>query len=128
MNKNAFFVILILSLLFFSSNIFSEIQNLKIISPNGGELFFTNSNLLIKWRYPLNNSSEQKFVITLYKNGINLFTISKISDYNGGKLIWHIPGNFQTGDDFRIRIRLKENLAVNDFSDSDFSIKKREER
>jgi len=127
MNKNTFFITLILSLLFLSSNISSEIQNLKIISPNGGELFFTNSDLLIKWRYPLNNSSKQKFVITLYKDGINLFTISKMSDYNGGRLIWHIPGNFQTGEDFRIRIRLKDNLSINDFSDSDFSIKKREE-
>ena len=98
-------------------------NNLIVISPNGGESYFTNSEVIIRWKLFPDNNEQKNFVIILYKSGIKYYTVSRETDSNG-EFIWHIPDNFKEGSDYRIRIRLKNDLSVNDFSDSDFSIKK----
>lgn len=103
---------------------FSETMKVEVISPNGGEITFVNSDIVIKWIYTSKHSDNPIFVIILYKNGIKFFTISRGTG-NNGSFIWHIPEDFQTGKDFRVRIRIKDNLSINDFSDNNFTIKKK---
>ncbi len=89
--------------------------------PNGGETLYTNTQVTIRW---LASEMKGKVVIVLYQKGVKFFTISESAE-NSGRYLWHIPPNFQPGENYRFRIRLLDNLAVNDFSDRDFKILKR---
>ncbi len=93
---------------------------LKLISPNGGEILRKGVPFQIKW-----SSADPKgsIVLVLYKNGIKHSVITRKAP-NKGIFRWRVPGNLPDGKDYRIRIRLADNLAVNDFSDRDFKIKK----
>lgn len=93
---------------------------IKVLYPNGGEVLKTGTSIQIKWQ---SQDLNGKVVIVLYKKGIKHEVISKQTD-NSGMFLWKIPQNLAEGNDYRIRIRAAENLAVNDFSDRDFTIKK----
>jgi len=94
--------------------------SIKVLYPNGGEVLKTNTMVHIKWQ---SKDLNGKVVIVLYKKGIKHQVIAKQTD-NNGKFPWKIPQNLPEGNDYRIRIRALNNLAVNDFSDRNFSIKK----
>lgn len=94
--------------------------SIKVLYPNGGEVLKANSRVLIKWQ---SKDLNGKVVIVLYKKGIKHEVISKQTD-NSGKFFWKIPRHLPEGNDYRIRIRALNNLAVNDFSDRNFTIKK----
>ncbi len=93
---------------------------IKVLYPNGGEVLKTNSTIHIKWQ---SHGLNGKVVIVLYKKGIKHAVISKQTD-NSGKFPWKISPQLPEGNDYRIRIRALKDLAVNDFSDRDFTIKK----
>lgn len=93
---------------------------IKVLYPNGGEVLKTNSKIHIKWQSKALNG---KVVIVLYRGGIKHSVISKETD-NSGMYTWKIPQLLPDGKDYRIRIRALRNLAVNDFSDRNFTIKK----
>jgi hypothetical protein len=95
-------------------------DSIKILYPNGGEILKTNTRVRIKW-----SSSKPKgnVILILYKKGIKHSVISKETD-NSGLFLWKIPQKIPEGNDYRVRIRLLDNLSVNDFSDRDFTIKK----
>lgn len=93
-------------------------ENLQIISPNGGEFLSKKESVHVRW-----NSAglSGKVVITLYKKGMIDLIISNGAP-NTGKFTWRIPPRTIPNNNYRIRIRSINNLAVNDFSDKDFSI------
>jgi hypothetical protein len=93
---------------------------LKVLYPNGGEVLKTGTTIHIKWQ---SQDLNGKVVILLYKKGIKHEVISKQTD-NSGMFPWKIPRDLPEGNDYRIRIRAGEDLAVDDFSDRDFTIKK----
>lgn len=93
---------------------------IKVLYPNGGEVLKTKSSIHIKWQ---SKDLNGKVVIVLYKKGIKHTVISKQTN-NSGMFPWKIPQQLMEGNDYRIRIRALKNLAVNDFSDRDFTIKK----
>jgi hypothetical protein len=93
---------------------------IKVLYPNGGEVLKTNSSISIKWQ---SKGLNGKVVIVLYKKGIKHAVISKQTD-NSGMFPWKIPQHLPEGNDYRIRIRALKDLAVNDFSDRNFTIKK----
>jgi hypothetical protein len=93
---------------------------IKVLYPNGGEVLKTNSSIHIKWQ---SRGLNGKVVIVLYKKGIKHAVISKQTD-NKGMFPWKIPQQLPEGKNYRIRIRALKDLAVNDFSDRDFTIKK----
>jgi len=94
--------------------------SIKVIYPNGGEILKMNTRVDITWQ---SQGVSGKVVIVLYKKGIKHRVLSPEAD-NNGKFTWQIPGDIPEGNDYRIRIRVLDNLAINDFSDRDFSIKK----
>ncbi len=124
MRKNILLIIAV-SLFFLYAE--PEPPELTVLFPNGGEIFTTDSPVNIKWAYPAKNGEDNKIVILLYKDGIKLKTLS-FSTENTGLFLWQIPSGIPEGDKYRIRIRLEKNLSVNDFSDNDFLIKKKEDR
>ncbi len=96
--------------------------SIKLLVPNGGESFKINSPMAIKWTSSL-PKGKGKVVLVLYKKGIKHSVISK-GTVNNGLFRWKIPANQPEGKNYRVRIRMADNLAVNDFSDRDFTIKK----
>jgi hypothetical protein len=97
-------------------------QSIQVLYPNGGETLFTRSTIRIQWT-PVN--PEMRIVILLFREGAQAAIIA--DDIPGsGSFAWKIPDQIQPGNRYRIRIRALSNLSVNDFSDRDFSIQKRE--
>jgi ABC-type cobalamin/Fe3+-siderophores transport system ATPase subunit len=94
--------------------------SIKVLYPNGGEVLKTNTRVHIKWQ---SKDLNGKVVIVLYKKGIKHEVIAK-QTHNSGKFPWKIPQHLPEGNDYRIRIRALNNLAVNDFSDRNFTIKR----
>jgi hypothetical protein len=95
-------------------------DSIKVLYPNGGEILKTNTTVQIKWA---SSKPKGKVILILYKKGIKHSVISKGTD-NSGLFLWKIPQQIPEGNDYRVRIRLLDNLSVNDFSDRDFTIKK----
>jgi len=93
---------------------------IKVLYPNGGEVLKCGTPVQIKWQ---SQGLNGKVILVLYKKGIKHSVIVK-QTANTGKFLWKIPGNLPEGSDYRIRIRGIQDLAINDFSDRDFSIKK----
>jgi hypothetical protein len=93
---------------------------IKVLYPNGGEVLKTNSSTHIKWQ---SKDLNGKVVIVLYKKGIKHEVISR-QTHNSGRFSWKIPQHLPEGNDYRIRIRALKDLAVNDFSDRNFTIKR----
>lgn len=114
--KTIFLILLLLS----SLNIYSD-NSLSVLFPNGGEIIKAGTTINIRWR--ATNFSGQ-VAILLYKQGVKFITISKASK-NNGSFLWHIPPTLKEANNYRIRIRLLENLTINDFSDRDFKIIKK---
>ncbi len=99
---------------------------IKILYPNGGEVLKTNTMVRIRWSSAKSNKHNEpkgKVILILYKKGIKQSVISKGTD-NNGLFMWKIPRKLPPGKNYRVRIRLLDNLSVNDFSDRDFTIKK----
>ncbi len=94
--------------------------SLKIITPNGGETIKAGSTYQIRWT---TDTPKEKIILVLYKKGIKHSLIAKQAP-NKGTFTWRVPANLPTDKSYRVRIRLRNNLAVNDFSDRDFTIKK----
>lgn len=94
--------------------------SIKVMYPNGGEKLQAGQTVSIKWQ---SRGVQGPVVIVLYKKGIKHKVIARQAP-NRGVFSWRIPRNVPKGNDFRIRIRSLKNLAVNDFSDRNFTIKK----
>ncbi len=120
MKRNIFFLIPLLILL---SNSATAKPALILISPNGGEELISGTTLMIKWNYEDSTNSDKNVILVLYKNGVKFITISE-SASNTGSFMWTIPIETPPGNKYRIRIRSREELSLNDFSDRDFSILK----
>lgn len=99
----------------------TDSTQLKIIFPNGGETLFTGSITQIRWT---SSVSSGKVILLLFKKGVKHSVISD-STANNGLFTWNIPSTLPEGTDYRVRIRLADNLSINDFSDRDFTIKKK---
>lgn len=94
--------------------------DIKILYPNGGEVLKAGAAVRVKWGP---GDSIGKVILVLYKKGIKHSVISNGTP-NNGLFLWKIPPALPEGNDYRIRIRLKDNLSINDFSDRNFSVKK----
>ncbi len=99
---------------------FGSNAGIKVLYPNGGEVLKTGTAVRVKWTPA---DSKGKVILVLYKKGIKHSVISNGTP-NNGLFLWKIPPALPEGNDYRIRIRLEDNLSVNDFSDRNFSIKK----
>lgn len=121
MKRNIFFPILTLLLFTFST---PAKPVMTIIYPNGGEKLIPGKTAMIKWNYTNDSNADNDVILVLYKNGIKFKTLSE-STSNTGMFLWEIPSNTPDGNNYRIRIRSRKDLTLNDFSDGDFSIVKK---
>ena len=92
---------------------------IRILYPNGGEILNRQSRVEIRWE---SSGAGRSLVIVLFKNGLQLAVISPLA-VNSGRFEWFIPATLPAGDDYRLRLRSLPELALNDFSDKDFSIR-----
>jgi len=110
----------IIFIIFVTITLFGE-PTIKLIKPNGGEKFISGQTMTVNWESKGSSDLHKNIIIILYKDGIKFRTISK-STPNSGTFNWRIPKNTPVNRKYRIRIRSKSNLSLNDFSDGDFSI------
>jgi hypothetical protein len=94
---------------------------LTIIKPDGGEKIKTGTTFPIEWSYDNAPEKDLQIILLLYRDGIKFRAIVD-SAPNTGRYLWKIPSDIPAGKKYRIRIRSKQDLSVNDFSNSDFSI------
>ena len=118
MRRNIPFSIIIF---FLGAVLYSNEPSFNIISPNGGEKLKAGIAHTIEWKCQNSEGRHREVVLTLYRNGIKYLTITHSSP-NTGKYLWNIPSDLPGGSAYRIRIRSKQDLSVNDFSDADFSV------
>ncbi len=99
----------------------SNPREITVISPNGGEVLYKNNFYRIKWK---SNRLQGNVRIALYKNGAFLGYIASNQQKNGS-FLWraHVLGN-----GFKIKIDSTANHSIFDFSDSPFSIVKKDPR
>ncbi len=94
---------------------------LRLLKPNGGEKFIAGHTITLNWDYRESSDQYKDVVIILYKDGIKLKIIAE-SAPNSGTFSWNIPADIPVSCNYRVRIRLKKDLSINDFSDGNFSI------
>jgi len=102
-------------------------SSIKVIYPNGGENIFFNKDVeIIRWK---TDKDVGDFVIILYRKGVKLFEIKKMVRVNPNNNIqtfmWRYSSMIKEGGGYRIRIRSLKDLSLNDFSDMDFTVKRK---
>lgn len=108
-----------------SSQIFSLVMSgvvvnkdpfIDIKSPVDNEVLEQYGQTEIAWV----SNIDDKVTVDLYKGQISLVTLAENIE-NSGSLVWDIPEDFETGDDYRIKVSSDSNDTLYDFS-GEFSI------
>lgn len=90
---------------------------ISVYSPNGGEEWELITTQIIRW----NDNIDGNVKIELLKGGSLKETLAGLTE-SDGKFEWSIPGNFQTGSDYAIKITSIDSAQLFDESDSNFSV------
>jgi len=90
---------------------------IKVTFPNGGEKLELGSACDIKW----GDNIDGNVKIELFKGGA-LKEVLASTTASDGSHIWQIPGNYQTGADYKIKITSIDSAALFDESDKTFEI------
>ena len=93
----------------------SSSNEIKVVSPNGGESWLAGTSNTITWTS--NISDDVK--IDLYKGGSILYVIAN-STSNSGNYLWTIPDTLHSGIDYRIKVTSVLDSSITDYSDSGF--------
>ena len=98
-------------------------KSIKVLSPNGGEKLNKGSSYDITW----NSTGLIKEVgISILKNHQNICSggscYGTIYTSNDGSYQWNVPGAFETGDNYTIKIEDMSERPIHDESDYYFSI------
>jgi hypothetical protein len=88
-----------------------------VISPNGGENWFSGNTHIITWNSNLTSNVE----LHLFKGG-EFHSVITASTANDGLYTWNISPSIMTGSDYRIKILSTNDAMIFDFSDADFTI------
>ena len=91
-------------------------DTLKIIAPNGTEVFTTGTMVPIRW-----DKGDGKVEIELLKGAQGVLRITA-SAPNDGAFDWTIPSTLATGSNYKIRIISTTDSSNTDSSDSNFTI------
>ena len=94
-------------------------SGLRVISPNGGEVWEKNKTYEIKWAPGSNTGTMAR--ITLWSGG-SLYTTIVSDTENDGSFLWTISSSIPTASDYRVRITSLSNQSIYDLSDNYFSI------
>jgi len=99
----------------------TEEKKIVLITPNGGETWYTDSTYNIEWSYEGNISEVD---IKLYKNGVldNLDITVLVGNSGSGTYSWTIAEDQEEGEDYQIRICDNSDNSIYDNSDNNFTI------
>lgn len=98
------------------SEVVSRTEPLKVLSPNGGEMFYTNTPIQIRWR---GGDPSASVTIELHRDSVP--TIQIVSDYrNSGSYKWKPAHEIIASATYSVIVRLSSN--VSDSSDGVFTI------
>ncbi|HPG40252.1 MAG TPA: Ser-Thr-rich GPI-anchored membrane family protein [bacterium] len=97
----------------------TDIPQLSLTSPNGGEYWLKGSPQTITWNSLGNVSANLK--IDLYKNG-NFDRLINMNAANTGSLNWTVPANVSSGKYYQVKITSIADKTLWDASDSLFTI------
>jgi len=95
----------------------SIMGNIKLISPNGGEIFEHESLMEIIW----NTDFSGNVVLSLVHDFDTDLKITTVSG-SDGSYIWKIPNTVNPGVNYRIRVANEDNIDSMDESDEYFAI------
>ncbi len=90
---------------------------INVYSPAGGERWEQGTTQEIKW----GDNIDGNVMIELFKGGSLKETLAA-SIASNGSLEWQIAGDYDTGDDYKVKITSIDSTALNDESDTNFSI------
>jgi len=93
-----------------------EVADVKLLAPNGGELFYPGDTVQITWA----NSSGETLTLDLYGNEAIMETIATGAD--GSQTTWIVPQGMEAGSSYRIVLTSEGSLALTDAGNSDFTI------
>lgn len=90
---------------------------ISVSSPNGGEEWEQGTTQEIKW----GDNIDGNVKIELFKGG-SLKEELAASTESDGSFEWQIAGDYETGDDYKVKITSVDSTALNDESNENFSI------
>ncbi len=90
---------------------------ITLISPNGGEHWVQDSATTITW----GDNIDGEVKIELYKSGSLKETLASATE-SDGSFIWQIPSDFETGNDYKVKISSVDSSALFYMSDTTFLI------
>ena len=96
-------------------------QAFNIITPNGGDLFYTGTSTFIYWENIIKNIDKVNIYYSI-DNGANWIVISEQVD-NTGKYNWPISKSVKSSSKCLIKITSSNNSRYIDTSDTVFRIK-----
>jgi phage replication-related protein YjqB (UPF0714/DUF867 family) len=93
---------------------------LKVLSPNGGEIWQTGSTKVIRWS---SVDVVGSISIELFRSNNSITKITN-STNNNGAFDWVIPDALSANTNYKIKVSWNEYASIYDESDSFFSITK----
>jgi hypothetical protein len=90
---------------------------ISVSSPNGGEEWEQGTTQNIKW----GDNIDGNVKIELFKGGSLKETLAASTE-SDGSFDWTIAGNYETGDDYKIKVTSVDSSQLFDESDENFSI------
>ncbi|MEM3341811.1 MAG: Ser-Thr-rich GPI-anchored membrane family protein, partial [Thermoplasmata archaeon] len=91
---------------------------IRVIAPNGNETWFVGTFNDILW-----SCTNTSYInISLYKNGVYIYTITPRASSASGVYAWNIPTFIVEGNDYKIRIQDYYDPSFFDESDAYFTI------
>jgi hypothetical protein len=92
------------------------VADVKLLSPNGGELFYRGDTVQVEWE----NSTGETLTVDLYGDGALIETL--VSGADGSEATWIVPQEVVAGNAYRIVVTGEGGMALTDASNSDFTI------
>ena len=105
--------------LFLISLLYPE-STIKVLSPNGGEIWQTGSTKVIRWS---SVDVVGSISIELFRSNNSIIKITN-STNNDGAFDWVIPDALSANTNYKIKVSWNEYASIHDESDSFFSITK----
>ena len=99
------------------SIVLSGTPRIVVTSPNGGEQWEQATTQTINW----GDNIDGNVKIELFKGG-SLKEELAASTESDGSFEWQIAGDYEVGDDYKVKITSVDSTALNDESDENFSI------
>jgi hypothetical protein len=93
-----------------------EVADVKLLSPNGGEVFYRGDTVQVEWV----NTTGETLAVDLYGDDALIETVATGAD--DSQASWIIPQGMEAGSSYRIVLTGEGSHGMTDASNSDFTI------